>query len=70
MYAQILLVSIKFDTNDESYFLPRIRQSEISHKSLLLLHVDSDNRDDDRDSEASQVFVVCSALCTCLLPEA
>ncbi len=70
MYIQILLVSIKFDTNDESYFLSRIQQSEISHKSLLLLHVDSDNRDDDRDSEASQIFVICSALCTCLLSEA
>ncbi len=70
MYAQILLVSIKFDMNDESYFLSHIQQSEISHKSLLLLHVDSNNKDDDRDSEASQIFVIYSALCMYLLSEA
>jgi len=69
MYIQILLVSIKFDTNDESYFLSCIQQSEISHKSLLLLHVDSDNRDDDRNFEASQIFAIYSALCMCLLSE-
>jgi len=63
MYIQIFLVSIKFDTNDESYFLSHIQQNEISHKSFLLLHIDSNNRDDDRDSEASQIFVICSTLC-------
>ena len=56
--------------NDESYFLSHIQQSEISHKSLLLLHVDSNNKDDDRDSEASQIFVIYSALCMYLLSEA
>ncbi len=70
MYAQILLVSIKFDMNDESYFLSRIQQSEISHKSLLLLHIDSNDRDDDRNSEVSQIFIVCSAFCMCFLSEA
>jgi len=56
--------------NDESYFLSRIQQNEISYKFLFLLHVDLNNRDNDKDSEVSQIFVICSALCTCFLFEA
>ncbi len=70
MYIQILLVSIKFDMNDESYFLSCIQQSEISHKSLLLLHVDLNNRNDDKDSEVSQIFIIYSILCIYFLFEA
>ncbi len=62
MYAQILLVSIKFDMNDESYFLSCIQQNEISYKFLLLLHINSNNKDDDRNSEASQIFIIYSIL--------
>ncbi len=39
--------------NDESYFLLHIQQNEISHKSLLLLYVDSDDKDNDKNFKAS-----------------
>ncbi len=70
MYIQILLVNIKFNMNDESYFLSHIQQSEISHKSFLLLHVDLNNRNDNKNSEVSQIFIICSAFCMYLLFEA
>jgi len=69
MYIQILLVSIKFDMNDESYFLSYIQQNEISHKSLLLLHVNSDDKNDDKDFKASQIFIVYSTFYICFLSE-
>ena len=69
MYIQILLVNIKFNMNDESYFLSHIQQSEISYKSFLL-HVDLNNKNDDKNSEVSQIFIVCSALCIYFLFEA
>ncbi len=55
--------------NDESYFLSHIQQSEISYKSFLL-HVDLNNKNDDKNSEVSQIFIVCSALCMYFLFEA
>ncbi len=70
MYAQILLVSIKFDMNDKSYFLSCIQQNEISYKFLLLLHINSNNKDDDRNSEASQIFIIYSILYMYFLFEA
>ena len=48
--------------NDESYFLSHIQQNEINYKFLLLLHVNSDNKDDDRNFKVNQIFIICLAL--------